>query len=121
MNHHFFIEKQISEIILKDNGCSSHFEYKEEYIDNCQLVLTTYNPIHDEKFIAYRVNGKNKLDAIKNLLDLIEKKFFSKRLKNYSVEWIKIKQNKSYTSYFVARDIEELLKKFYFQKNKDEY
>ena len=121
MNSERFIkENQISEIIKKDNNCSAHFQWSQSY-NNLILDVITFNPEHNNYFLLHTVSKPNTdINPYEKILDeMIE---YIKEQKqsylNYSVEWnYKNSTETAKRSYFSGKNIQEILQKFYYQKD----
>ena len=59
MNSQRFIkENEISDLIIKDNDCSSHFQWTQTY-KNLTLDLVTFNPKHNNYFLLHSITKQN--------------------------------------------------------------
>jgi len=76
-------EYMISELIKRNGGCYSNFDYDSLYQGgtNISLRVITYNPIHKTHFLLHRIDGINALDAlhkmyahIYNIKELLQQK-----------------------------------------------
>ena len=121
------IQNSIFKLLNGKNGVSVHFIYKNE-----TLKLITYNNNTNEFFLLKEiVNTSEKDDLIdyqllcyqemltyvENLVESIDNKKPNEGLgDSYSVEWCKVGQSPINISYFYGKDIEDVLKKFYFGK-----
>ncbi|TAE47498.1 MAG: hypothetical protein EAZ89_17750 [Bacteroidetes bacterium] len=87
--------------------------------DHIKLELFTINPRHDQSFLFHTVMGKDKVEALEQLLDYVLKTHNKER--SYTVQWSKKGAGELHTSYFRARDMYDVLEKFYRGREKDEY
>lgn len=94
------------------------FDYTQEN-ELVQLNLVTINPRHDETFLFHTTEGADKLEALQQMLDYVEKKH-SKKL-SYTVQWAQKGKAELQVSYFRARTMYEVLDKFFHGRNQDEY
>lgn len=86
--------------------------------DRVKLELITINPKHDQSFLFHAVSADDKLTAMRELLDYVVQTF--RKEQSYTVQWAK-KGGELHTSYFRARDMFEVLEKFYHGRIKDDY
>tara|TARA_B000000437_G_C11501807_1_gene247361 strand:- start:64 stop:480 length:417 start_codon:yes stop_codon:yes gene_type:complete len=122
MNSQRFIkENEISDLIKKDNDCSSHFQWTQTY-KNLTLDLVTFNPKHNNYFLLHSITKQN-LNNNSNVYILIldEMIKYIKEYKNltlnYTIIWNYKQTNEpSKTSYFSGKNIKEVMQKFYYQK-----
>jgi len=104
-------EYMISELIKGDSGCYTNFDYDSVYQGgtNTNLKVITYNPIHKTHFLLHQIDG---IDA----LDTLHTKYAS-----YTVEWWHVDKQGINRSYFYGQNIEEVMKKFYYCKRREDY
>ena len=122
-------EYMISKLITKDNGCYSHFHYESLYPGgtNLRLQLITYNPIHETHFLLHQTHGVNGEDALKKMYDHIYniKELLTARkdvrFNSYTIEWMKAGVAGTNHSHFYGASVEEIMRKFYYGKNKESY
>lgn len=93
------------------------FNYTTED-EGVRLELITINPKHDQSFLFHSVVAPNKLKALGDLFDYVLQTF--RKEQSYTVQWAK-KEGELHTSYFRARDMFEVLEKFYHGRVKDDY
>ncbi|MDP5170793.1 MAG: hypothetical protein NWR72_11150 [Bacteroidia bacterium] len=84
-----------------------------------QLNLITINPRHDETFLFHTTEGKDKLEALQQMLEYVEAKHTKKQ--SYTVQWAQKGKAELQVSYFRARNMYEVLDKFFHGRNADEY
>ena len=138
----FQLEKEITDIIFNDNGCSTHFQWGSNNESNStqakyQLNLVTYNPIHKTQFLLHTITEEiGDIELLWQEKEEIETKilrdmlyYLQQRKKHvyyYTVKWSYKKDDsnageefKENVSYFNGNDIQEIINKFFFQKDKD--
>jgi len=122
-------EYMISELIKGDGGCYTNFDYDSVYQGgtNTCLKVITYNPIHKTHFLLHQIDGNDALDTlhkmydhIYNIKELLQQKSNTKYA-SYTVEWWHVDKQGINHSYFYGQNIEEVMKKFYYRKRRDDY
>lgn len=112
-------EIEISEKIMNDNGCQTHFEYVD-YGDRVQVIARTYNPGTKEIFVLTTATGDNEqicLETISEYVDTIKT-----NISSFTVEWARKGDNGvRHKSYFHGVDVKEVCDKFYGNKKREEY
>jgi predicted enzyme involved in methoxymalonyl-ACP biosynthesis len=93
------------------------FDYTAEG-DAIRLELITINPKHDQSFLFHAVVAADKLTALSELLEYVAQTF--RKEQSYTVQWAR-KAGELHTSYFRARDMYEVLDKFYHGRVKEDY
>lgn len=83
------------------------------------LDLITHNPRHNQSFLFHTVKAINKEEAYEKMLEYIQEHI--QKDSSYTLQWVKIGDNNLQTSYFRAKDIYELLDKFYFERDINSY
>lgn len=126
-----FLEKEISEIIFKDNESTCHFDYKILGNYKYNLIVYTINPNKDnELFLMFKTFiFDSKLECLEQTLEYlksIEKnknndKNVEKYLLTYEVVWSKNGTTKNYTSWVNGNDLIEICNKFFEGKNPKDY
>jgi hypothetical protein len=113
------LENQVERIVQEDNAseCTAHFNYKLNETFGILVNVTTYNPHHGTLFFLTKGVGATKEIALADAITKIKKK----ELSTYTVTWSKKSEGKTYISYFTAYDVYEVLYKFYFEKNKEDF
>lgn len=94
------------------------FNYKQKN-ETVRLDLVTVNPKHDQSFLFHSETGTDKLDALKKVLEYIDKHYHQES--SMTIQWIKIGDNKLHTSYFRAKNMYEALDKFYYGRDMGSY
>lgn len=136
-------EDEISRILLSDNGCTAHFEYKHDYIGYKNLdgqpsgkskegaiiksgdpilrivTVLTYNPKTKETFLLKTVTAKTDEEGLQ--LILAYAKNHKTDYDSFTVVWAKKSETKQEKSYFYCKDLLEALEKFYHNKNREDY
>ena len=113
-NEELKLEYTISQIIYKDNGCYTHFDKSDS-----KLNVVTYNPKHHTYFLLVSIPiVENYYLTLKNALSYIERNTDRKEFNSYTVQW-KNDQEDMKTSYFWAKDIQEVLDKVNYKKDKN--
>lgn len=94
------------------------FSYKP-LNDVTQLDIITLNPRHDQSFLFHSVKGLDKLEAASKLLEYVQLHY--QKEDSYTLQWIKIGEQNLHTSYFRAKNIYQVLDKFYFERDVNSY
>lgn len=95
-----------------------NFSFKE--IDGIiHLDLMTINPRHQHSFLFHSVKAIDKQEAMQKMLDYIKINF--KKEDSYTLQWSKLGETSLHTSYFRAKNIYEILDKFYFERDVNSY
>ena len=112
-------ENKIISLINQDNSssCTVHFEYDDGPFQGVQVI--TYNPLREVKFLLTEGAGLDEVEALEHDYEKIQK---LKEIENsYTVVWENKNKGKTETSYFLGKDIYDVLNKFYFKKVKHDY
>jgi len=117
-------EHTIQKLIKSDNNCSAHFEYSNITLKGIELTVITYNPSHKTSFFLHSLYGKNKIEVLEKMYKHIyELKTTLKKKEspylNYLIEWYNPKEKEKVTSSFYGENIQQVLKKFYYGKYKE--
>jgi len=118
------MQHQISEILWKDNGVSSHFDYHVNLVsdnDTIKLNLLTYNPKHDEYMLLHSTTGSSSVVCLHKMLDYLKLKHTTNTVYTFTIKWQKKDENDKHISYFVAINEEEAKRKFLHEKNPNHY
>ncbi len=107
------IQKEI-ESYLNLGHTSIIFEFLESG-NKKRLNLVTVNPRHQQSFLFHSVEGYDKVDALKHMLDYV--KNFKDRKNSYTIQWSLKDEKELQTSYFRARDIPEALDKLFYSRD----
>lgn len=127
INTKIALEDEISRIIMSDNGCTAHYEYKScvttKSIDSPELkqvTVMTYNIHSKATFLLKEVIAPTIEDGLKEILKYV--KSHKEDYDSFTIVWAKKGTVKSTEkSYFYCKDLFEALEKFYFNKNREEY
>lgn len=114
------LENQIITQVNRNNPSRSsvHFEYGSDN-DAVNVTVTTFNPIHNTKFVLEMATATDRAEALRMILDKILAK--AENEYTYSVEWSKKDDGKNQISHFTAGDYEEVLEKFWHAKKRGDY
>jgi len=94
------------------------FNYKQKN-ETVRLDLVTVNPKHEQSFLFHTIIGTDKIDALKKMLEYIDKHYSQES--SMTIQWVKIGENKLHTSYFRAKNMYEALDKFYYGRDMGSY
>jgi hypothetical protein len=117
------LQHAISNLLYKDNGVSSHFDYHVNLMsddETIKLNLLTYNQKHDEYMLFLTVLGTSSIDCLKKMLEYI-KNNNAARENSYTITWKKTGEIDSHKSYFAAKTEGEAIGKFLHEKNATDY
>ena len=113
------LEYKINEIVQKDNGCTVHFDYKE-ITNGYKLISSTYNPHHDTSFLLWEDTADTKIHVLENLINYIKNEIPPSNTLTYKIKWTNNK-GKSFESYFNGKTVNEIVNKFFHDKNPHDY
>lgn len=91
------------------------FNFEEQGANRGKLYLITINPRHSQSFLFHAVEGTNKLDALRNMLDYVHS--YKERTSSYTVQWSAKGENTLQTSYFRAKNVLEALDKLFYDRD----
>ena len=91
------------------------FNFEEHGANRGKLFLITINPRHNQSFLFHAVEGTDKLDALRNMLDYV--RTYKERTSSYTVQWSAKGENNLQTSYFRAKNVLEALDKLFFDRD----
>lgn len=111
------LESQISKYFSNDNSTTAHFHFEKTEDDKLELSLYTYNEKRNTSFLFKKVKGLNKIVAISKVLKYIQEVMPEEN--NYTVKWYFKDDGKMQKSYFRGVDPEDVIEKFYDNKNRD--
>lgn len=80
-----------------------------------KLDVVTVNPRHRQSFLFHSVNGYDKLDCLKKMLDYV--KIYKEKASSYTIQWSLHGETDLQTSYFRAKNILEALDKLYYGRD----
>jgi hypothetical protein len=81
--------------------------------------LITINPNHQQSFLFHSLKAIDKIEALNKMLEYIEKHYQNED--SYTIQWVKVGQNKLHTSYFRAKNIYGILDKFFYERDINSY
>ncbi len=84
-----------------------------------QLDLITFNPRHNQSFLFHSCKAIDKVEVLQKMLDYIISNY--RKEETYTIQWIKIGEESLHTSYFRAKNIYDVLDKFYFDRDLNSY
>ena len=110
------MESAIIHTINTDNVARNtvHFEYHENILGHTDLYVVTVNRITDNVFLLTHVTGEDDLDCLSKALSYVSDMYAPDH--NYIVKWTDGMGEDMgiHTSYFRAKDEEEVKEKFEF-------
>ena len=80
-----------------------------------KLFVITLNPRHNQSFLFHAIEGVDKLEALRNMLDYV--KTYKERTSSYTIQWSARGDNNLQTSYFRAKNVLEALDKLFFDRD----
>lgn len=80
-----------------------------------RLDLVTVNSRHNQSFLFHFVEGYDKVDALKKMLDYV--KTYKEKKNSYTIQWTVRGEGELHTSYFRAKDIQEAIDKLYYGRD----
>jgi hypothetical protein len=80
-----------------------------------KLFLITINPRHDQSFLFHAIEGSDRMDALRNMLEYV--KTYKDRTSSYTVQWSARGNNSLQTSYFRAKNVLEALDKLFYDRD----
>jgi hypothetical protein len=84
-----------------------------------RFELITINPRHDQSFLFHTVDAPTRIAALEQMVEYITLNF--RKEQSYTVQWAQKGSGEFHTSYFRARDLYEVLDKFYHGRDRDQY
>lgn len=84
-----------------------------------QLDLITFNPLHNQSFLFHTTKAIDKLEALMKLREYILHNY--QKEDSFTLQWIKIGEDRLHTSYFRAKNIYEVLDKFFYDRDMNSY
>lgn len=84
-----------------------------------QLDLITFNPLHNQSFLFHSTRAIDKNEALHKMLEYVQKHF--QKEATYTLQWVKIGEDQLHTSYFRAKNIYEVLDKFFYDRDINSY
>jgi len=101
---------------IKQDHLIFSYKQKENII---KLDLITINPQHDQSFLFHSIKAINKEEALMKMKEYIEIHYSSED--SFTLQWIKVGEQKLHTSYFRAQNMYEVLDKFYYERDLSSY
>jgi hypothetical protein len=108
------LQKQISDHIGVGPD-SLVFNFEEQGTNKGKLFLITINPRHNQSFLFHAVEGSDKLDALRHMVEYV--RTYKERTSSYTVQWSAKGENSLQTSYFRAKNVLEALDKLFFDRD----
>lgn len=84
-----------------------------------KLDLITINPKHEQSFLFHTIKAVDKIEALNKMLEYIQIHY--KNEDSYTIQWIKVGEERLHTSYFRAKNIYEALDKFFYERDINSY
>jgi len=91
------------------------FNFEEQGANRGKLFLITINPRHNQSFLFHAVEGSDKLDALRHMLEYVHS--YKERTSSYTVQWSAKGENTLQTSYFRAKNVLEALDKLFYDRD----
>ena len=104
------LESKLTQLIYKDNQNTVHFDYGTARGD-ISVDIITYNVQKSQAFLLHSNIGTTKTEAIQSAIKYFEETMLEEN--TYTVVWQKKDSNEQLTSYFRAKNMAEVMKKFY--------
>jgi hypothetical protein len=108
---------RIQDQIEKHLGMTSSsllFEFRQ-MDEKVRLDLITVNPRHSQSFLFHSVNGVDKLDALRKMLEYV--KNYRDKESSFTIQWIARGERELNSSYFRAANMYDALDKLYFGRD----
>lgn len=109
------LQKEIGTYIGGLEPESLLFEFSARDAGKIRLDLITVNPRHNQSFLFQTVEGYDKADALKKMLDYV--KNYKERESSYTIQWSLRGGVELHTSYFRARNVFEALDKLTYGRD----
>lgn len=116
------LEDKITSIVQNNNinGCIVSFHYEPADVCGHIVLIVTDNPVHNDKFLLCQRWGMTEYEALLSAYDYINIKMPYEN--SYTIEWKKNGQEeKTIKSYFVGKNMFDILEKFYYKKDDNNY
>lgn len=91
------------------------FNFEEQGANRGKLFLITINPRHNQSFLFHAVEGGDKLEALRNMLEYVHS--YKERTSSYTVQWSAKGEGTLQTSYFRAKNVLEALDKLFYDRD----
>jgi hypothetical protein len=79
----------------------------------------TFNPRHNQSFLFHSCKSIDKIEALQKMLDYIKSNY--RKEETFTIQWIRIGEDTLHTSYFRAKNVYDVLDKFYFDRDLNSY
>lgn len=79
------------------------------------LHLVTVNPRHNQSFLFHNVEGYDKIDCMKKILDYV--KNYKDKESTYTLQWKSSAEDTLQTSYFSAKNVQAALDKLFYDRD----
>lgn len=117
---HITVARLQQEISQKLNLNLEHLIFNYTALpEGVRLELITVNPKHDQSFLYHSTEAPSKEEALRRMSDYVIKNNQAKN--SFTVQWTQKGIGELHTSYFRARDIYEVLEKFYHGQEKGDF
>jgi len=109
------LQREIGDYIgLGQDSLVFNFEMDEQ-AKRTKLFLITLNPRHNQSFLFQAIEGSDKLDALRNMLDYV--RTYKERTSSYTIQWSTRGEQGLQTSYFRAKNVLEALDKLFYDRD----
>lgn len=107
------IQSEIGEYIgMGTNSTVYNFDQSD---GKTTLHLVTLNPRHNQSFLFHSVEGYDKIDVLKKMLDYV--KNYKDKESTYTIQWKKATDDTLQTSYFSAKNVQSALDKLSYDRD----
>jgi len=90
------------------------FDYNDSEVGT-KMDVITINPRHNQSFLFASVEGFNKIDALRKMVDYV--KDYKNAENSYTIQWTLKSDSELHTSYFRASHILEAIDKLHFGRD----
>lgn len=108
------LQEEISGYIGGLETGSLAFEYSE-MDGKMKLDIVTVNPRHRQSFLFHSVQGYDKPDALRKMLEYV--KTYKEKESSYTIQWSLRGENELHTSYFRAKNVFDALDKLTYGRD----
>ncbi len=109
------LQQEIGEHIGVGRGSLVFDLVENEGGNGATLHLITVNPRHNQSFLFQRTEGRDKLEALENMLEYV--KTYKERDSSYTIQWSARGENQLQTSYFRAKNVLDALDKLFYDRD----
>ena len=106
-------QQEIEEYIGLGPG-SIVFDF-EETEHGMELRVITINPRHRQSFLFHEVTGKDKSDALKQVISYLKE--YKEKESTYTIQWRIKGEDQLHTSYFSAKNVLSALDKLFYGRD----